>query len=1200
MSVADWRTELDRPDILLVLRGTHPAGPVREEPAAASPDPEGHGLELFLSVDADGRVTGYNGHVDLGTGIATALAQIVAEELDVSLDAVTMVLGHSRQVPSQGATIASETIQVTAVPLRKAAAQARHHLVGLAATAFGVPINQLAVADGVVRDPAGNRHASYGELLRGRLIRLLLDDATAVKPVEQHRIVGRPVPRRDIPDKVAGRFTYVHDVRLPGMLHGRVVRPPYAGLDHGPFVGRSLVAMDRPSIAHLPGIVAVVVEGDFIGVVAEREEQAAVAAETLKTRWRGWEPGPDLSAPEAALRANPSTPRVLLERGDADAALAAAATPMRRTYTWPYQLHGSIGPSCAVADVSPDGATVWSGTQNPLMLRTDIAKLLGLAEEAVAIVRHEAAGCYGRNCADDVSADAALLSRAVGRPVRVQLTREQEHAWEPKGAAQVMDVAGGLDAAGDPAAYLFDTRYPSNAAPTLALLLTGRIPPEPATLRMGDRTAVPPYAYDHTRITVHDMAPIARAAWLRGVSAMPNSFAHESFIDELATEAGVDPVDYRLRHLPDARAAELVRSVAARAGWVPHTRPQTLAAEGDWLRGRGFAYATYVHGTFPGVPAASAAWVADVAVHRDTGEVLIDRITVGQDSGMVVNPAGVEHQIHGNVIQSISRALKEEVAFSDDRTESRDWGTYPLLGFADLPSIDVIQMPRQHEPPLGVGESASVPSAAAIANAIFDATGVRFRDPPFTAQRVRAALQGLPPPTDALGTKAVPTWKGARLRLGALAGVAAGALGLVAIAIPSRSAIPPVPRPDVGVFSAATIERGRLVAAAGGCANCHADADGLSFSGGHALHTPFGTIWASNITPDTATGIGAWSYPAFERAMREGVSRDGHNLYPAHPYTSYTHVADADLQALYAYLMAQASVAQATPVAALAAPFDRRALMRVWNAMFLHPGPLAAEPARSAAWNRGRELVEGLGHCSACHSPRNVLGAERGGAAHLGGGVADGWDAPALTQRSKSPVPWTAEAFHQYLTKGYDRDHGVAAGPMAAVVRELAALPDDDRRAMADYLASLGHDGVTQGAAARAAAEARARATKVPVGLAQGAAIYTGACAMCHEATGPMLFGARPDLAVNTSVHADRPDNLIRVLLEGIMDPAHPDLGAMPGFSRTYNDGQIAALVNYVRTRFAPDKAKWHDLDDDVRRLRTEVGRGAPSDLVER
>ncbi|TQX80824.1 MULTISPECIES: xanthine dehydrogenase family protein, partial [unclassified Rhizobium] len=360
-------------------------------------------------------------------------------------------------------------------------------------------------------------------------------------------------------------WTYVHDVRVPGMLHGRVIRPLYAGFDHGEHVGNSLISIDEGSIAHIDGVVGVVAIGDFVGVVATREEIAMEAAKTLVVVWRAPPERPDLNAPEMALRANTSTPRKLIDRGNVDMALDGSAEPMNRTYVWPYQMHGSIGPSCAVADYGDNGLTVWSGTQNPFPMRRDLALLLDMPEDRILVERLEAAGCYGRNCADDVTADAALLSRAVRAPVRVQLTREQEHAWEPKGAAQVMDVRGGLDLEGGPSAYDFETRYPSNLAPTLSLILTGKVPPVSDVVQMGDRTAIPPYAYGNLRVTVHDMPPIARASWFRGVSAMPNTFAHECYIDELAAAAGVDPIEYRLRYLHDTRAVDLVHALAERA-----------------------------------------------------------------------------------------------------------------------------------------------------------------------------------------------------------------------------------------------------------------------------------------------------------------------------------------------------------------------------------------------------------------------------------------------------------------------------------------------------------------------------------------------------------------------------------------------------------------------------------------------------------
>ncbi len=1171
LALLDRAALLQAPDTLLVLRGA-PDAVALEEPAAASPEPGDPDLQIFIAVAADGTVTGFNGHVDLGTGIGTALAQIVAEELDVPLHQVTIVLGHTGRAPNQGATIASETIQVTAIPLRRAAATARHFLLARAAERLGVALDRISVADGVIGVRDGNENLGYGELVSGQRYRVTLDEAAAVKSSTEYKIVGQAVARLDIPAKATGEFIYVHDVRVPSMLHGRVVRPPYAGLDSGAFVGTSLIAVDESSIAGIPGLVATVVIRDFVGVVAEREEHAVLAAQQLKVSWRSGGALPDLERPENALRAQPSQPRVLLDRGDVDAAIASAATAMPRSYVWPYQMHGSIGPSCSVADYRDDAVVVWSGTQNPHLLRTDLALLLNLPEHRVEVIRHEAAGCYGRNCADDVSADAALLSRAVGRPVRVQLSREQEHAWEPKGAAQVMDVNGGLDAAGGVVGYDFATRYPSNGAPTLALLLTGTIPPTPLVFEMGDRTAIPPYAYPAMRVTVHDMAPIVRASWLRGVSALPNSFAHESWIDECATAAGVDPVEYRLRYLPDERGAALIRATAERALWVPHTAPGSRGGDGDILYGRGFSYAVYVHGRFPGTAAAWSAWVADVAVNRRTGDVAVTKVVAGQDTGMMVNPAGIRHQIHGNVIQATSRALTEQVTFDRTAVTSREWGGYPILSFPQVPAIDVVLMPRQDMAPLGAGESASVPSAAAIANAIFDATGVRFRELPLTPERVRAGL----------GIEPTPAPPKRRRWFGALAGAFTGALGMAAVVLPWRPAYAPIARPDPSVFSATTIERGRLVAAAGSCAVCHTGPGVARFGGGLVLDTPFGLIWSSNISADAQSGIGGWSYPAFERAMREGISRDGHHLYPAHPYTSFSRVSDADLQALYGFLMAQPAVAATPPPTRLAFPFRIRPLMAAWNALFLRPGAWQPDPARSAEWNRGAYLVEGLGHCSACHSPRNALGAEKTGAAHLAGGFADGWEAPPLSALSHAPVPWTAAALYDYLRTGHSVWHGTAAGPMAPVVAELAALPDADIQAMAAYLCSLAGSAAGVDEAAMAAA-IQARSAGTPPASA-GARLYAGACASCHEA------GEAVSLALNSSLQSVRPDNLIQSVLHGVT--VQSATGDMPAFKDSLNDAQIAELAASLRARFAPDKPAWTGLADAVARVR--AGPGTP------
>lgn len=1148
----------------------------------------GDAAELYIAIDADSRVIAFNGHVDLGTGIRTSLAQIVAEELSTPFEQVEMVLGATSAAPNQGATIASETIQITAVPLRQAAATARHHLLARAAERMGVARERLILENGIIRADGGeNWQLSFGDIVAGDHVRLSIDNDAVLKPAADYRLVGSSRPRVDIPEKATGRWTYVHDVRVRGMLHGRVVRPPYAGFDHGDHVGNSLISIDEASVAHIQGLVGVVAIGDFVGVVATREEIAIEAAKSLKVVWRTPPVWPDLNAPEQALRANPSTPRKLADRGNVDMALAGSAQPMDRTYVWPYQMHGSIGPSCAVADYSDAGLTVWSGTQNPFPMRRDLALLLDMPEDLIQVERLEAAGCYGRNCADDVTADAALLSRAVNAPVRVQLTRDQEHAWEPKGAAQIMDVRGGLDLEGGPSAYDFETRYPSNLAPTLSLILTGKVPPVSDVVQMGDRTAIPPYAYGNLRVTVHDMPPIARASWFRGVSAMPNTFAHECYVDELAAAAGVDPIEYRLRYLHDPRAVDLVHALAERAKWVPHTTWGTLGGEGDLLYGRGFAYAVYVHGPFPGKAAAWAAWVADVAVNKKTGEIAVTKVTCAQDSGMMINPDGVRHQIHGNIIQSTSRVLKEKVEFSSTAVESKEWGGYPLITFPEVPAIDVLMVPRQDEPPLGVGESASVPSASAIANAVYDATGIRFRELPLTPELVLAALNGkADEPVAAPKAKKRKWWN---IGLSA-AGAVAALSGLVTMASPWRPAIGTIPRPDLNVYSAATIERGRLAAAAGACNVCHVGDDGTPFAGGRRFDTPFGAVYATNITPDLEAGIGAWSYPAFERAMREGVSRDGHHLYPAHPYTSFAGAEDADLQALYAYMMTQAPVAEKAQETKLNFPYNIRAMMAGWNALFLKAEPFNYVQSRDAQWNRGAYLVETLGHCSACHTERNALGAEKSGSARLSGGFADGWEAPALNAFAKGPVGWTEDAFYDYLRTGHSRDHGSAAGPMAHVVEVMQPLPDSDIRAMATYLASLNETPVETTAQSEAAivASDAAKASAARISP-NGERLFNGACATCH--TGNTILSS---LALNSNLHAATPDNLIQAILNGVEAPAilaqttgreAPEVMSMPAFRQQLNERQIKDLADYLRARFAPDKPGWSNTADAIKRV---------------
>jgi nicotinate dehydrogenase subunit B len=1242
--------------VLLVVREAPPAPPpAKGQPALIAGNPI-EGDEILLAVWDDGSASALNGHVDLGTGIQTALGQVVAEELDLGMPCVRVMLGDTARAPNQGATIASASIQIHSQPLRLAAAQARAWLLARAAGRLGVAVDALQVRNGVVRiAEAPDRHVSYADLVAGQRTVLRLDPKAQPKDPADYRVVGTRQARVDIPAKLAGELVFVHDMRVPGMLHGRVVRPPYAGADHGDFIGNTLESVDESSIAHIPGIRAVVVVRDFVGIVAEREEHAEQALRELRVAWKPWPGMPDLSDVAQALRDNPSTQRLLVDEGDVDSAIAAAAQPMPRTYVWPYQMHASIGPSCALAEWLPgDGSGMrlrcWAGSQNPHVLRADLAKLMGVQDVQVDVVRMEAAGCYGRNGADDVAADAALLARAVGAPVRVQLTREQEHAWEPKGAAQLMEIDGGLTADGGVAAYDFETSYPSNGAPTLALLLTRTIEPVAQAYEMGDRTARPPYSYDNLRVKVNDMAPIVRASWLRGVSALPSSFAHESYIDELATAAGVDPVQFRLRYLQDPRAVELVQATAQKAGWRMRTGPQEhadggLGEGGDILFGQGFAYARYIHSKWPGFGAAWAAWVADVEVNRKTGEVHVRRVVVGHDAGLMINPAGVEHQVHGNVIQTTSRALMEQVRFAPQRQQqaeggaqlpgvlpdvlpgvlpsgvvaSREWGSYPIINFRDVPVIEVMHMPRPGEPSLGAGESSSVPGTAAIANAIFDATGVRFRSPPFTPETVLAELnRGLLPPLPGEGggggerrssgdavvpqfqssQSSQPSPKGGRsnavwpTRKGLWATGAAlvvGGIGVIAGLLGWRSAIAPVSL-TAPVYSQATVERGRVLAAVGDCAVCHTAPGGAVNAGGRAMDTPFGTLYTTNLTPDADTGLGRWSFSAFQRAMREGVSRDGHHLYPAFPYTAFAKTSDDDLQALYAYFMSLPAVRAETPKSQLEFPFSMRPLMAGWNALFHDPAPMQPVATQSAQWNRGAYLVNGLGHCGACHTPRNALGAEQGGEAFLSGAMVDGWEAPALTHLSKSAVPWDAEELYRYLRHGHTQRHGIAGGPMAEVVREMSQVSGDDVRAMATYLGSFNPAPVAEPKAiAQQAVDNAARTQGRLLGPAQR--MFDSACASCHhDGDGPTLLGVNTPLALNSNLTSAKPDNLLRTILDGVREPAARDIGFMPAFREVLDDRQIAELAGYMRARFAPQEPAWSDLPADVARVRAAPG----------
>jgi nicotinate dehydrogenase subunit B len=533
---------------------------------------------------------------------------------------------------------------------------------------------------------------------------------------------------------VTGGPSFIQDLKVPGMLHARLVRPP------GP--GAKLVGMDESSLKNIPGLVKVIQRGDFIGIVAEREEQAIRAANQLKVEWQEAPVYPWRQDLFTGLRSQPTEDNLLIQQGDLEQAFAGAVRQVHATYYHPYHAHASLGPSCAVADVKGDQVTVWASTQGPFPLRGALAELLDLPVENVHLIHVEGAGCYGQNGSDDAAADAVILAQAVGRPVRVQWTRKDEFLWEPNSPAMVMEVHGGLDRQGNVVAWDYHvwspshTRRPRFAGQLLTAQLISRQPAPPARFSFGaERNAPSNYAFPTQHITVHYVPnSFLRVSSFRSLGGSMNTFANESFIDELAAAAGVDPVEYRLRYLADARERAVLLAAAEKAGWDSRPSPRTNDTELPEGEGRGVAFARYEN------EQAIVACIAEVQVEKSTGVVRVKRIVLAHDCGLIINPDGVKNQIEGSVIQSLSRALKEEVQFDEMRITSLDWQTYPILTFSEVPEIEIVLINRPDQPAMGAGEPSTVTTAAAVANAIFDATGVRLRQIPFTPERLRAAL----------------------------------------------------------------------------------------------------------------------------------------------------------------------------------------------------------------------------------------------------------------------------------------------------------------------------------------------------------------------------------------------------------------------------------------------------------------------------
>ena len=690
-------------------------------------------LDDWIAIEPDGTIIAFSGKVELGTGVRTALAQIVAEELDVPLERVRMVMGDTDRTPNEGYTAGSMTISGSGTALRRAAAEARYSMLEMAAERLDASVDELSVRDGVItvaHDP--ERSVTYAELMGGKVFNLQVTDQAPLKSPETYRIVGTSMPRLDLPHKVTGEPSFIQDLQVPGMVHARLIRPPSPAAQ--------LISIDENSVKDIPGLIQVVQRGNFIGVVAEREEQAIQAAKQLKVEWQETATYPKIQDLYTTLRSRPTQDSVVIEQGDFEHAFAGAAQQVHATYTHPYQAHASIGPSCAVAQVIDTQVTVWASTPGPYPLSGALAQLLNLPIENVHVIHVEGAGAYGQNGSDDVAADAVILSQAVGRPMRVQWTRKDEFVWEPKSPAMVMEVHGGLDAQGNVVAWDYHVWSPSHtnrprvANQLIAAQLLARQPAPPSRFSFGaERNAPTNYAFPAQRVTVHYLHNShLHVSSFRTLGGMQNTFANESFMDELAAAAGVDPLEYRLRYFTDPRERAALEAAAAKANW--ESRPSPSRDASSVAEGRGIAFARYENDQ------AIVACIAEVQVERASGIVRVKRIIVAHDCGLIINPDGVKNQIEGNVIQALSRALKEEVKFNELRITTTDWASYPILTFSETPEIEIVLINRSDQPALGAGEPSTVTTAAAVANAIFDATGIRLRQIPFTPERVRAAL----------------------------------------------------------------------------------------------------------------------------------------------------------------------------------------------------------------------------------------------------------------------------------------------------------------------------------------------------------------------------------------------------------------------------------------------------------------------------
>lgn len=963
---------------------------------------------------------------------------------------------------------------------------------------------------------------------------------------------------------------------------GVAVRPPHYGWNGEHFISDRLVAVDRTSVEGLPGCVEIVNEGDFVGVVADSLSAAKDAARHLQLEWR---------APSAAGQGDAAPLPATTEAASRELAAghAEAASVHRHDYGWPSRLRWGDTPGWVVADCSDQRLRLWGETITPEALIQDLMTLTGLPAERIELYGTTPARVsgLGRHCGDDAAVDAAVMSWHLGCPVAVWLDAAYIRDVHALAQAQRITLSADLAKSGDIADYRYHQSHASGDIAAVGLWLCGR-PPARRT-EGGGTPPFSPYAFSNAQVTTRrDDHGTGRHS--ENLAEIQQAFARESFLDEVAHDSGQDPLALRLRHLDDARGVELIASVSQRARWG-EALPSAVAKSPERMRGRGFAYSQLPdrHERIP--EGVRSAWIADVEVNRITGDVTLTRLVVGQDAGPEVDTERLQQTLQTRVLGSARPLLGRGPAFDewgDGRDDARhvDSTTGGALATrTDMPTKENAYGEATTSLPQTLDDVNLAPGVAVIANALFDATGVRFRQPPFTAGRVRQALQDQANPfqEEAPGR---PTKRPRRrwLKAAALTAVA----GTAVMAWPWKGAIAPINRPAANLYSAETIERGRLVAAAGDCAACHTAEGGRENAGGRAFETPFGTLYSTNLTPDERTGIGRWSYAAFERAMRHGISRDGKHLYPAFPYTAFAKISDADMQALYAYLMAQPAVSAERPANALNFPFNFRPLMAGWNALYHAPSSFEPDPGQSDLYNRGAYLAEGLGHCSACHTPRNIMGAERKGEHSLAGAMVDGWEAPPLNRLSSSPIPWSEASLYDYLRHGASSLHGAASGPMAPVVAGLGELPEYDVRALAHYVAVQMGAPAGDSETVRADAAARiATAQSGPIDMEEGERLFEGACAGCHMNSGaPSFTSAQTALALNTNLHSQHPDNVIQSILGGVHADHVPGLGNMPGFADSFSDSQVVTLTAYLRARFAPDQAPWRNIESRVTTIR--------------